>query len=157
MALACVEAKLPELYVILPVPVMVVPPVPTTSKLSAPPDNIKSPLMFILPPVPGTIPKILPVPIEKGTALLRLMVRFAADNMLPGVEYTNGITALSVRTLAGLIVFKDKDVPAPAIVMVPIVWLGTLVTSITEGVLKSKISVLTGTPDRAGLQLAELL
>ena len=143
MAAAFKLVKIPELYLIDPV-AMEAPPVPGTSKLNVPPLKIIFLLMITLPPVLGSIPK-KPEDIVKSVGPPAiLIVKKSADKILPAVVCINGIAAPRVSTFVELLVANETELVPDAILIAPMVWVGTLLTLIVKVALKERISVIAG-------------
>ena len=73
------------MYVIDPPELIVVPPVPATSKFNAPPDKVIALLILIFPPVLGTMPKA-PELIVNAAELVSAIVSRSAASIEPAVE-----------------------------------------------------------------------
>ena len=122
---------------------MVVPPLPTTSKSSVPPERVRALLIEIFPPVLGAIPKV-PVLIEKAEAFASEMVSRSPVSIAPAVVYINGVAALNERILVTTLVVKVTELVPERILSAPIVWFGELAMVSGDVALKASMSFAAG-------------
>lgn len=130
---------------------ILVPPVPTTSKSSVPPESVILLLIKIFPPVLGAIPNV-PELIVNAAAFVSDIVSRSPASIAPPVTKSKGVAALNDNTFVTTFVVNVIELVPDNILTAPIVWLGTFAIVSGAVALNASISFARGL-ERTGDQL----